>query len=251
VKTVKVEDSTRRSTISTASRVAGVKVPESGGAGHLVPGYPNGCIECGETDRKHYCGGRCTRCYTNARNARLAREHGGARMLHPTIASEPTASTASESPTDDLTEPIRGALAPEVFENSIGEQPLCDVPSDLCELRDRNIVRTGNALTGDYAEYLAARYTGGELEPNSAKGYDVKAGDGVLYQVKSRMVDAGSGSASSHRFALGTSTSRWLSSLTMTTACGGHPSPSCSCTGPRKAQRTRKRLDPARDRRSA
>ena len=29
------------------------------------------CKECGTTERKHYSGGSCTRCYTQRRNARL------------------------------------------------------------------------------------------------------------------------------------------------------------------------------------
>lgn len=29
------------------------------------------CKECGTTERKHYSGGSCTRCYTTRRNARL------------------------------------------------------------------------------------------------------------------------------------------------------------------------------------
>lgn len=29
------------------------------------------CVECGTTERKHYSGGSCTRCYTDRRNERL------------------------------------------------------------------------------------------------------------------------------------------------------------------------------------
>ena len=29
------------------------------------------CVECGTTERKHYSGGSCTRCYTTRRNERL------------------------------------------------------------------------------------------------------------------------------------------------------------------------------------
>ena len=29
------------------------------------------CVECGTTERKHYSGGSCTRCYTIRRNKRL------------------------------------------------------------------------------------------------------------------------------------------------------------------------------------
>ena len=64
----------------------------------------------------------------------------------------------------------------------------------LRELRQRTIVRTGNAPTGDYAEWLVARFLGGEPAPNSEKSFDVTGPDGRTYQVKSRMVDgAGQG----------------------------------------------------------
>ncbi|WP_315638226.1 MULTISPECIES: hypothetical protein [Microbacterium] len=55
----------------------------------------------------------------------------------------------------------------------------------LAELRMRGVVRTGNAPLGDYAEHIAARVYGGVLEPNSAKSYDVLAGDRRI-QVKAR-----------------------------------------------------------------
>lgn len=55
------------------------------------------------------------------------------------------------------------------------------------ELRERKIVRTANAPTGDYAEYLVAAALGGELAPNSKKGRDVLARDRHI-QVKSRVV---------------------------------------------------------------
>ena len=37
--------------------------------------------------------------------------------------------------------------------------------SVLAELRRRGVIRTSNAPTGDYAEWLAAQATGGQLEP--------------------------------------------------------------------------------------
>jgi hypothetical protein len=57
----------------------------------------------------------------------------------------------------------------------------------LRELRERRIVRTANAPTGDYAEYLVAAALGGELVPNSEKGRDVLA-QGRRIQVKSRVI---------------------------------------------------------------
>lgn len=59
----------------------------------------------------------------------------------------------------------------------------------LRELRSRSVVRTGNAPTGDYAEWLVARHLSGKLAPNSEKSFDVTDPDGRTYQVKSRMVD--------------------------------------------------------------
>ena len=59
----------------------------------------------------------------------------------------------------------------------------------LAELRRREIVRTGNAPTGDYAETLVKVAFGGELAPNSEKSWDVLTPDGEKLQVKSRLLD--------------------------------------------------------------
>ncbi|WP_374576440.1 hypothetical protein, partial [Phenylobacterium sp.] len=56
------------------------------------------------------------------------------------------------------------------------------------ELREREIVRTGNGPVGDYAEVLFSRAFGWRLEPNSAAGYDATDGAGVRYQIKARRV---------------------------------------------------------------
>jgi len=64
--------------------------------------------------------------------------------------------------------------------------------SILHELRRRGVIRTDNAPTGDYAEYLIARHTDGELAPNSKKSWDVRAADGRLLQVKARVSPEGS-----------------------------------------------------------
>ncbi len=58
----------------------------------------------------------------------------------------------------------------------------------LQELHRREIVRTDNAPTGDYAEYLAARLYRGTLAPNSEKSWDVRTPDGQRLQVKARVV---------------------------------------------------------------
>ena len=59
----------------------------------------------------------------------------------------------------------------------------------LAELRRREIVRTGNAPTGDYAETLVKVALAGELAPNSEKSWDVLTPQGEKLQVKSRLLD--------------------------------------------------------------
>lgn len=61
------------------------------------------------------------------------------------------------------------------------------------ELRERGVTRTGNAPTGDYAEYLVNKLVRGELAPNSEKSFDVTGFTGTRYQVKSRVIDGGIG----------------------------------------------------------
>ena len=61
----------------------------------------------------------------------------------------------------------------------------------LRELTDRGIVRTMNAPAGDYAEYLVAALTEGELADNSEKSWDIKTPGGERLQVKCRVVQAG------------------------------------------------------------
>jgi hypothetical protein len=60
----------------------------------------------------------------------------------------------------------------------------------LDELRNREITRSNNLLTGDYAEYLVARHFGVELQANSYKGFDLRLKDHpkTRIQVKSRRV---------------------------------------------------------------
>lgn len=60
----------------------------------------------------------------------------------------------------------------------------------LDELRDREITRSNNLPTGDYAEYLVARHFGVELQANSYKGFDLRLRDRAKtrVQVKSRRV---------------------------------------------------------------
>ncbi len=60
----------------------------------------------------------------------------------------------------------------------------------LDELRDREITRSNNLPTGDYAEHLVARHFGVELQANSYKGFDLRLSDRdqTRVQVKSRRV---------------------------------------------------------------
>lgn len=50
------------------------------------------------------------------------------------------------------------------------------------------MIRTTNAPTGDYAEFLVARLLGVKLAPNSEKSWDVRTQDRKTMQVKSRVV---------------------------------------------------------------
>lgn len=75
------------------------------------------------------------------------------------------------------------------FDNATTSELFSTYRGILRSLRERGIIRTGNAPTGDYAEYLAAKFLGGHLADNSVKSYDVEALDGTRYQVKSRVVD--------------------------------------------------------------
>ncbi len=54
------------------------------------------------------------------------------------------------------------------------------------ELRRRDILRSDNTPTGDYAEWLVATRLGLVLEPNSKSGFDAKGSDGIRYQIKAR-----------------------------------------------------------------
>lgn len=60
------------------------------------------------------------------------------------------------------------------------------------ELRDRQIVRTGNAPLGDYAELLFSVAFGWTLSNNSSMGYDAVDERGVRYQIKARRLTAAS-----------------------------------------------------------
>lgn len=56
----------------------------------------------------------------------------------------------------------------------------------LEELRSREIIRSSNAPTGDYAEYLFCNAFGWIQQGNSNAGYDAISNDDIRYQIKSR-----------------------------------------------------------------
>src|SRR5438874_8853145 len=60
--------------------------------------------------------------------------------------------------------------------------------ASLRALRDRGVLRSGNAPAGDYAELLVQRVTGGELAPQVQKSWDVLTPAGERLQVKARVV---------------------------------------------------------------
>lgn len=58
----------------------------------------------------------------------------------------------------------------------------------LEELRLRNVLRSKNNPTGDYAEWLVSQKLALTLEKNSSKGYDARDAKGRKYQIKGRRV---------------------------------------------------------------
>src|SRR5436309_5684437 len=58
----------------------------------------------------------------------------------------------------------------------------------LTELRNREVLRSGNAPAGDYAELLVRMATKGELAPNAQRSWDVLTPAGQRLQVKARVV---------------------------------------------------------------
>ena len=75
------------------------------------------------------------------------------------------------------------------FTNASTSELLASYRAVLAELRRREIVRTGNAPTGDYAETLVKVAFDGRLAPNSEKSWDVQTPQGEKLQVKSRLLD--------------------------------------------------------------
>jgi hypothetical protein len=65
---------------------------------------------------------------------------------------------------------------------------LAGYAATLRELRRRDAIRSANAPAGDYAEWLVARATNGELVKNfSVKSFDITLPSGERVQVKARV----------------------------------------------------------------
>jgi len=79
---------------------------------------------------------------------------------------------------------------PEVIRTASARELLMMHGQIIDELREREVVRTGNAPLGDYAELLFATAFGWSLEGNSSSGHDATDSAGVRYQVKGRRITA-------------------------------------------------------------
>jgi hypothetical protein len=111
----------------------------------------------------------------------------------------------------------------------------------LRELRRREVVRTNDAPSGQYAEWLAQRAFGGVLAPNSVKSCDLTTDAERRLQVKARVIRDPSkkaANASSPRSDRSTSTTRSSSCSTRTTRSAEPP-----CSMPRPCSSTAARAD--------
>lgn len=72
------------------------------------------------------------------------------------------------------------------LKNSTVAELLAAHTAILNELRDREVLRSANNPTGDYAEWLFCKAFGWDQAANSVKGYDATDAEGIRYQVKGR-----------------------------------------------------------------
>jgi hypothetical protein len=91
-------------------------------------------------------------------------------------------------PADAYTEAKEVETRPALIRDASVRQLLRIHADVLSELRDREIVRTGNSPLGDYAELLFATAFSWELANNSSAGHDAVDRDGRRYQIKARRV---------------------------------------------------------------
>lgn len=103
----------------------------------------------------------------------------------------PTRATADQALSEEEVALILGRFPDETYRpyaSTTTSKLLEQYGSILAELRARDVVRTGNAPIGDYAEHLAQQVYGGALAQNSVKSYDLISGDSRKMQVKARAV---------------------------------------------------------------
>jgi hypothetical protein len=58
----------------------------------------------------------------------------------------------------------------------------------LDEMKEREMIRSANAIPGDLGERFVKRRLGLELAPNSAKGFDAVDANETKYQIKTRRI---------------------------------------------------------------
>ena len=58
----------------------------------------------------------------------------------------------------------------------------------LNAMKERKMIRSANAITGDLGERFVSERLGLNLVSNSVKGYDAEHADGTKYQIKTRRI---------------------------------------------------------------
>jgi hypothetical protein len=100
-------------------------------------------------------------------------------------AAPPEPGLDREGPSEAMVVRVHSAIDGEARSTA---ELLAGYAQTLAILRERGVIRTGNAPSGDYAEWLVWRAFGGTIEPNSTKSHDVTDADGRRLQVKARLV---------------------------------------------------------------
>lgn len=86
--------------------------------------------------------------------------------------------------------PPQGISRPQMVREARVSELLVLYGQIMDELRDREVVRTGNSPVGDYAELLFAKAFGWTLESNSSAGHDATDAGGRRYQIKARRLSS-------------------------------------------------------------
>ena len=79
-------------------------------------------------------------------------------------------------------------FAAPVLEHASARELLASYELILGELRKREVVRTNDAPSGQYAEWIGQRVLGGVLASNSVKSHDLLTEDNRRIQIKSRVL---------------------------------------------------------------